>query len=92
MNNQQPHWLMRHKNIRKLWFGFMTILATSLIAGLFVHQHEHFGIEQSFGFFAWYGFITCVGMVLFAKLLGVFLKRPENYYQTNRTDTEITHD
>jgi len=92
MNNQQPHWLMRQKNIRKLWFGFMTILATSLIAGLFVHQHEHFGIEQSFGFFAWYGFITCVGMVLFAKLLGVFLKRSENYYQTNQTDTEITHD
>lgn len=92
MNNQQPHWLMRRKNIRKLWFGFMTILAANLIAGLFVHQHEHFGIEHSFGFFAWYGFITCVGMVLFAKLLGVFLKRPENYYQTNRTDTEITHD
>ena len=92
MNNQQLHWLMRHKNIRKLWFGFITILAASLIAGLFVHQHEHFGIEQSFGFFAWYGFITCVGMVLFAKLLGVFLKRSENYYQTNQTDTEITHD
>ena len=92
MNNQQPHWLMRQKNIRKLWFGFMTILAASLIAGLFVHQHEYFGIEHSFGFFAWYGFITCVGMVLFAKLLGVFLKRSENYYQTNQTDTEITHD
>ena len=38
------------------------------------------------------GAATREHIVLFAKLLGVFLKRPENYYQTNRTDTEIMHD
>ncbi|MDH5599670.1 MAG: hypothetical protein OEY78_00065 [Gammaproteobacteria bacterium] len=85
MNEKNKHWLLRKENIRKLWIGFIAILIVIVVAGLFVHQHESFGIEDSFGFFAWYGFITCVAMVVFAKLLGFFLKRPENYYD----DSEI---
>lgn len=80
MSEQNKHWLLRKTNIRKLWILFITILLATLVAGLFVHQHESFGIEDSFGFFAWYGFITCVVMVIVAKLLGLFLKRPETYY------------
>ena len=33
-----------------------------------------------FGFFAAFGFFACLAMVLFAKFLGVFLKRPDSYY------------
>lgn len=80
MSVQNIHWLLRKDNIRKLWIGYIIILISTVVAGLFVHQHESFGLEDSFGFFAWYGFVTCVGMVVFAKLLGVILKRPENYY------------
>ena len=80
MNEKNKHWLLRKENIRKLWIIFIAILTITVVAGLFVHQHESFGIEDSFGFFAWYGFITCIAMVIFAKILGFFLKRPENYY------------
>ena len=83
MNDLNKHWLLRKNNIRKLWMVFIAILIITLVAGLFVHQHESFGIEDSFGFYGWYGFITCVAMVVFAKLLGVFLKRPEDYYKAN---------
>ena len=88
MNDSSKHWLVRKSTIRILWIAFGLILAATVIAGLFVHQHEHFGIEDSFGFYAWYGFITCVGMVVFAKLLGIFLKRPDNYY----VEQEDKHD
>ena len=87
MSEQNIHWLLRKNNIRKLWLVFLATLLSTVIAGLFVHQHDPFGIEDSLGFFAWYGFITCVGMVIFAKLLGLFLKRPENYYHTSKDDT-----
>lgn len=88
MNEKNQHWLLRKENIRKLWIIFITILIVTVVAGFFVHQHDHFGIEDSFGFFAWYGFICCVGMVVFAKLLGIFLKRPEDYYDaTSGTDS-----
>ena len=90
MNEQDKHWLLRRANIRKLWLAFFAILLLTLVADLFVHQHQHFGIEDSFGFYAWYGFITCVAMVVFAKLLGMFLKRPENYYQAS-SDKEVAH-
>ena len=81
-------WLLRKENIRTLWIIFIAILVATVIAGLFVHQHESFGIADSFGFFAWYGFITCVGMVVFAKLLGFILKRPEDYYEQNYYDAD----
>ena len=83
MSDQNKRWLLRKENIRTLWVIFIAILIMTVVAGFFVHQHESFGIEDSFGFFAWYGFITCVGMVVFAKLLGIFLKRPEDYYDTD---------
>ncbi len=80
MTVDDKHWLVRPRTIRLLWVGFAVVLALTVVAGLFVHQHVYFGIEDSFGFFAWYGFVTCVAMVVLAKLLGIFLKRPDDYY------------
>lgn len=76
----EQHWLTRPDSIRKLWIGFITVLVLTVIAGLFIDFHDHFGIESSFAFYGWYGFATCVVMVVGAKLLGIFLKRPDNYY------------
>lgn len=87
MSEQNKHWLVREENIRKLWMIFIAILVLTVIASIFVHQHVHFGIEDSFAFFAWYGFITCVGMVLFAKFMGFFLKRPEDFYNPESSKT-----
>ena len=39
-----------------------------------------------FGFYAWYGLGTCVAMVLFAKGLGVALKRRDDYYEGGEGD------
>jgi hypothetical protein len=37
-------------------------------------------LDTRIGFFAWYGFVTCAAMVVGAKVLGIFLKRPDDYY------------
>lgn len=86
MKGKQQHWLVRPATIRLLWLAFAIILGLSVSAGFFVQQHAHFGIEGSFGFYAWYGFISCVAMVVLAKLLGILLKRPEDYYQRPEDD------
>lgn len=78
--DQDKHWLVRQGTIRILWVVFLAILAATVLAGLFVHGHVTFGIEGTFGFFAWYGFATCVAMVVGAKVLGIFLKREDTYY------------
>lgn len=74
------HWLVRPATIRLLWVLFALILAATIIADLFVVHHPHFGLEGTIGFGAWYGFLACVVLVLFSKLLGVFLKRQDDYY------------
>jgi ABC-type polysaccharide/polyol phosphate export permease len=43
--------------------------------------HGHFGVDGWLGFNAAFGFLACVAMVLFAKVLGWLVKRPEHYYR-----------
>nr|VFJ89606.1 MAG: hypothetical protein BECKH772A_GA0070896_1001615 [Candidatus Kentron sp. H]VFJ92745.1 MAG: hypothetical protein BECKH772B_GA0070898_100334 [Candidatus Kentron sp. H]VFJ97608.1 MAG: hypothetical protein BECKH772C_GA0070978_1001414 [Candidatus Kentron sp. H] len=78
--NVNKHWLVRPTSIRLLWVGFALVLAALVLAGRFIHPHGVFGIDATFGFYAWYGLVTCMAMVLFAKALGLLLKRPDTFY------------
>jgi hypothetical protein len=51
-----------------------------VVADLFVPKHGPFAVEHVFGFYAWYGFLACVGLVLVAKVMRRVLMRPEDYY------------
>ncbi len=79
-DRRKDHWLVRKDTIRKLWWLFGAILAATVAADFFVYHKAYFGIDGTFGFGAWFGFLACVLMVLFAKGLGVFLKRRDTYY------------
>lgn len=77
----QPHWLVRPSTIRLLWGVFLLVLAATVAADVWLDGgHALFGLDGTFGFFAWYGFATCVAMVVVAKGLGIVLKRKETYY------------
>ena len=75
------HWLVRPQTIRLLWGVFIAILAATVLADLFVEHHPYFGIDGTFGFAAWYGFLSCVVLVIGSKALGAILKRPDDYYE-----------
>ncbi len=74
------HWLVRKTTIRLLWRIFIAVLVVTVLLDLGVEHHPHFGIEGTVGFGAWFGFAACAALVLGAKALGVFLKRPDTYY------------
>jgi hypothetical protein len=76
------HWLVRPDTIRKLWVVFAIVLAAVVLMDGFIEHHPYFGVDGSFGFGAWFGFLSCVGLVLFAKALGAVLKRPDTYYDS----------
>ena len=78
--DKKKHWLVRPANIRKLIYLSVAILAIIALLDFAIHPHAAFGIDGTKLFYSWYGFATCVGMVLFAKLLGIFLKRKDDYY------------
>jgi len=76
----EEHWLRRPSTIRILWRAGLALLAVTALLDLVIEPHPHFGIDGTFGFYSWYGLLTCVAMVLVAKGLGILLKRPDDYY------------
>ncbi len=82
----KTHWLTRASTIKKLWWGFSIVLALTVLAQIVVYVKGYFIVDGWFGFGALYGFICCLLMVLFAKALGVLLKRPNNYYAEKDDD------
>lgn len=66
--------------IRRLWAGFIAVLALTVAAEFFIEPHPHFDIERLFAFNALYGFLACGGLILVAKAIGLVLKRRDDYY------------
>ncbi len=76
----KQHWLVRSSTIRLLWLLFIVVLVITVVIGLIVESHGHFHLDGSFAFYAWYGFATCIIMIVVAKLLGRLLHRKDSYY------------
>lgn len=74
------HWLARDSTIKKLWIAFIVVLAATVLMDLAIERHPLFGLDGTFGFSAWFGFFSCVALIVVAKILGWFLKRPDTYY------------
>lgn len=89
--NEQPRpefdWFDRPESRRRLWRLLYAACAVSLLLEIpliLAHRrHGHFGGHSADGwwfFYAFLGFIACALMILAAKALGSWLKRPEDYY------------
>jgi len=78
--SSRRHWLYRPENLRKLWWWGGVVLALTVVAQLVWPIHGHFGVDEWLGFFAVYGFGTCVAMIVGANLLGRLVKRKDTYY------------
>ena len=77
---ESSHWLDEPRNVKRLWRGFLVVLALTVLAERLVHLHPQFEIESVFGFSAWFGFMACAAMIVVAKALALVLKRPDTYY------------
>lgn len=77
---KDDHWLARPATIRRLWQLFIAVLAATVLAELAVEAHPHFAVEKLFGFNALYGFLACAALIVFAKGLGLLIKRKDDYY------------
>jgi sterol desaturase/sphingolipid hydroxylase (fatty acid hydroxylase superfamily) len=85
-SQQQDHWLARPTTIRLLWRIFIAVLAVLVLAQTVIQVKGYFGVDGWFGFGAVFGFLSCLAMVVFARLLGYVLKRPEDYYERRGDD------
>ena len=70
--------LERHtlkQTVRRAWGWFVLTLIALLLLEFVVTLHPHYPLEKTLFFNAWYGFISCAGIIAVSKFLGLFLKR-----------------
>ena len=80
MPQEKQHIFDKPKNVRRLLWALYLACALLLAADLFIHRHVEHAWESLWGFYALFGFVACVLLVLLAKQLRKILKRPEDYY------------
>lgn len=73
-------WIDDPKNVDRIVYALYAVCALLVVIDPFVHKHGPFAIEHVWGFYAFYGFVACVGLVLAAKWLRTILMRSEDYY------------
>ena len=83
---KNSHWLVRPSTIRRLWWVFGIVLASTVIAQLVFGVKGYFGVDGWIGFGGLFGFLACLAMVLIAKGLGLILKRSEDHYNDDNSD------
>lgn len=76
------HWLTRESTIKRLWGAFAIMLVIIVLLDLVIDHHAYFGLDGTFGFGAWFGFLSCIVLIVGAKGLGSVLKRPDTYYDS----------
>lgn len=70
-----------------VWIAAAVLLALSVAADFLVGKEAGGPWWAHRGFFAWFGFVGCVVIVVGSKLLGRWLlERPEDYYERGPDD------
>ena len=91
-SGEPPRWLDDMANVRKVYVALWAVCLLLLVGGevllRWAHhraaeagaEHHGFAFESWPGFYALFGFVACVALVLAAKELRKVLMRPEDYY------------
>ncbi|MFP5305483.1 MAG: hypothetical protein ACLGI7_06620 [Gammaproteobacteria bacterium] len=87
--NEKPRWLDEPRNVDKLVYALYACCALLFAADLFYVKHPHFSMEGWFGYYAIYGFVACVVLVLAAKQLRRLIKRDESHYEAERPEDQV---
>lgn len=77
---EQKGYFDKPENIQKMLKVFYVLCALLVIVDFIVHRHIYHSWENIPAFYAIYGFVGCVVLVVIAKKMRNFLMRGEDYY------------
>jgi len=81
--DEKQHIFDKPENVNRLLRGFYAICGLLLILDFVLHRHIVHSWENAPAFYAIFGFVACVLLVLIAKELRKVLMRKEDYYDVD---------
>ncbi|MDX1405382.1 MAG: hypothetical protein R3192_12625 [Woeseiaceae bacterium] len=81
MDTENQGWADKPENRRLIRRVLYVACALLVIADFVVHRHIYTPAERIPVFYALYGFVALVGVVMAAKGLRLLVKRDEDYYE-----------
>jgi hypothetical protein len=82
-SNEKQHLFDKPRNVARLLGGFYIICVILLALDFVVHRHAMYSWEHLPGFYALFGFVACVTLVLVAKQMRKVVMRKEEYYDVD---------
>lgn len=80
MATEQQGWADKPRNRKLVRRGIYLACMLLVVADFLVHRHISTAAERLPAFYALYGFVALVGVVMAAKGLRLLVKRDEEYY------------
>ncbi|MCH1478401.1 hypothetical protein ACYVVU_10570 [Arenicellales bacterium IMCC55707] len=78
---ERQHIFDHKKNIKRVLRALIVLCVVSFAVDFVYHRHVVHPFEALWGFYAIYGFVACVILVLLAKEMRKWLMRSEDYYE-----------
>lgn len=77
---EKKHLFDNPRNVERLLRVFYATCILLVVVDFFVHRHIVMAWEKLPAFYALYGFVACVLLVVLAKLMRKVVMRKEEYY------------
>ena len=81
MKKNKAYFLDKKENIQKILYVFYALCGLLFAADFIIHRHTYHNWEELPGFYAIFGFVACVLLVLVATQMRKGLMRGEDYYE-----------
>ena len=88
-NDNKLGWADREDIRQKIRYGIYVVCALLVIIDLVVDRYIYLPVEEMPAFYAIYGFVALVAVVLLAKTLRRFVGRNEDYYLKDANKNEL---
>ena len=80
---EKQYLLDKPRNVSRMLSGFYAICGLLFVLDFIIHRHTIHAWEQLPGFYAIFGFVAFVMLVVVAKLIRRLLMRREDYYDVD---------
>ena len=81
--SEKKHIFDNPRNVRRVLWALLATCGFLFIADFIFHRHVVHPWEALWGFYALFGFVACVVLVLVAKGMRRYLMRKEDYYDVD---------